>query len=460
MPENTPLPIVRSTKDFFRDPLGFTVRQVREVGDFYRLRFYFRRLYVTTNLEVIRHVLQVNHRNYVKSPAYRELKQALGNGLVTSEGELWRRQRRLMQPIFYKQALQGIFEKMRGCAEAYCQSLEQRPDPKRPLDISEEMMGITADIVLKTLFSSDNPASRSELFRSMWVAQDYIMWRTLNPLLTPLVWVNGMRRRFRKALRLFDQNIYRLIEEREKAENPPHDLLSLLVHARDEETGEGMSRRQLRDEAITMYSAGHETSSNGLTWTLYLLSQHPHVLAELRAEVDAVLGDRTPGFEDLKALDFTHMVLEESMRLYPPAYAVGREAVEEDLILGQRIPPKSILLISIFALHRDPRHWEDPEAFRPERFAAERIKERPRLAYMPFGAGPRMCIGNHFAMMEMQLLLAMLIRRFDFELVEGHPVEPEPLITLKPKHGLLMRVLPRRRRSAGKPPAEVTREKN
>ncbi len=456
MPDNTPLPVVRSTKDFFRDPLGFTVRQARRVGDFYRLRFYFRKLFVTTNLEVIRHVLQVNHRNYVKSPAYRELKQALGNGLVTSEGELWRRQRRLMQPIFYKQALEGIFEKMRGAAEDYCRRLEQRPDPEHPLDLSQEMMGITADIVLKTLFSSDNPASRSELYHSMWVAQEYIMWRTLNPFLTPLVWVNGMRRRFKKALRLFDQNIYRLIEERENAENPPHDLLSLLVHARDADTGERMSRHQLRDEAITMYSAGHETSSNGLSWTFYLLAQHPEVLEELRREVDQTLADRTPTFEDLKALEYTRMVLEESMRLYPPAYAIGREAVEEDRILGHPIPPKSIILIAIYALHRDPQHWEEPDAFRPERFAAEQLKERPRLAYMPFGAGPRMCIGNHFAMMEMQLLLAMLVRRFDFELVEGHPVEPEPLITLKPKHGLLMRVRPRTHRPAGKTPAQVS----
>ena len=238
----------------------------------------------------------------------------------------------------------------------------------------------------------------------------------------------------------FDRQLYALVDERRAMTNRPNDLLTMLLEARDADTGEAMSDQQLRDEAITLFAAGHETSSNGLSWILYLLSQHPEVLRSLRNEVDEVLGDRTPTFNDLPGLSYPMQVIKEGMRLYPPAFAIGREPIEDDVILGHRVPAGSVVFIAIAAVHRNPDWYERPTDFYPEHFLPEAEKERPRLAYMPFGAGPRMCIGNHFALMEMQLLLAMMVRRFNFELLPGHPIKPEPLITLKPRYGVKMRV--------------------
>ena len=425
-------------KEFLEDPLQFTVDNAQALGDFYRIPFPFRTLYATTNLEVIRYVLQTNPRNYVKSPGYRQMKQALGNGLVTNEGDSWRRQRRMIQPAFYKSQLEELFKKMAKVAENYCLKMAKKSNQPEPLDITKEMMSVTADIVMKTLFSAENPASQSQMYQTMNIAQEHIMYRTFHPFLIPFTYVNGKRRRFLQALKLFDNNVFDWMEERRNSPNPPVDLLTMLLQVRDAETGEPMSDRQIRHEAITIYSAGHETSANGLSWTLYLLSQHPEVVEKIRAEARKALGERTPTFEDLKALQYTRQVLEEGLRLYPPAYAVGRETIGEDEILRQKIPKKSIVLIAIYALHRDTNYWENPERFDPSRFEPEKVKERPRLSYLPFGAGPRMCIGNHFALMEMQLILVMLLRKFDFELVKDHPIKPNPLVTLKPKWGIKM----------------------
>ena len=264
------------------------------------------------------------------------------------------------------------------------------------------------------------------------------MYCVHQPYMIPWTFLNGRRRRFWQDLGRFDNTLQEMIGERRKMEQRPPDLLTMLLEAQDEETGEGMSDRQLRDEAITIFAAGHETSANGLAWTLYLLAQHPEMLRKVKAEVQRVLGDGLPQFEDLRNLSYTRQVVEEGMRLYPPAWAIGREAVETDEILGQTIPAKSILFLSIYALHRHPQLWTDPNRFDPDRFAPEQAKERSRWHYLPFGAGPRMCIGNNFALMEMQLLLALLVRQFNFTVAPGFTAELQPLITLKPKHGILL----------------------
>ncbi|MEO1257733.1 MAG: cytochrome P450 [Bacteroidota bacterium] len=430
--------------DFIRNPYKFSIGKARDFGDFFRVPFFFRKVFFTTNLEVIKHVLQVNQKNYVKSVAYRNLKMALGNGLVTSEGEDWRRNRRLAQPAFYKTQLEGLYNAMTGVAERYCVQLGERIKENGTVEISTEMMSVTADIVLKALFSSENPAAISEMYRIMVHSQEYIVERTIAPYKTPFSYINGKHRQFKKDMEWFNGHLYRLIEERRKDSQPTNDLLSMLLHARYEDTGEPMGNQQLRDEAITLFAAGHETSSNGLSWILYLLSQHPVVMEKLRAEVDQVLDGKTPSFADLRNLTYTMQVINEGMRLYPPAFAIGREPLADDEILGVRIPKGSVVFLSICGVHRDPAYWEQPDAFYPEHFSAEKEKKRPRMAFMPFGAGPRMCIGNHFALMEMQLLLAMLVSRFDFELVSNVPVVPQPLVTLKPKYGINMHVKQRK----------------
>jgi cytochrome P450 len=425
---------------FLRNPFEFTIKQTQLMGDFFMMPFLNRKIFIITNHEVVAHVLQKNQKNYIKSPAYRQLRLALGMGLVTSEGEHWRRQRRLVQPAFYKTQLEDLFRGMTVVAGKYMAELEEKTANGEPLDMAKEMMGATARIVLKTLFSTEDTADINEMYRVMMDAQDYLTYRTVKPYFIPLTYVNGMHRKFKKDIAWFNTYIYKLIAERRNDPNPPNDLLTMLLSSKDEETGEVMSDQALRDEAVTLFAAGHETSATMLSWALWLLSQHPDVVQKMRVEIAEVIGEGMPGFEDLRKLTYTMQVIQEVMRLYPPGFAIGRQPIAEDEILGVKIPTNGIMFISIAAMHRDARYWERPSDFYPEHFAPEAEKARPKLAYMPFGAGPRMCIGNHFALMEMQLLLALLVRRFDFETVEGHPVEPEPLITLKPKYGILMRV--------------------
>jgi len=245
-------------------------------------------------------------------------------------------------------------------------------------------------------------------------------------------------RRFLVARRKLDEAVYRLIAGRRRSGEDTGDLLSMLLAARDEETGEGMSDRQLRDEVVTILIAGYETTADALAWTWYLLGTHPEAGARLHAELAAVLAGRVPAVEDLPQLPYTRMVLQEAMRLYPPAWGLLRQAREDDEIRGYRIPARARIVISQYVVHRHPGFWEEPEQFDPERFAPGRAASRPPFAYFPFGGGQRMCIGNNFAMMEAQLILATVAQRYRLDLVPGHPVEPEPLITLRPRHGVLV----------------------
>lgn len=427
--------------DMAKNPLKFVVEQSQKLGDFFRISFYgFKQIFVVTNVEVIRHVMQANQKNYRKSATYKQLKLALGNGLVTSEGEFWRRQRRMAQPAFYKTQLEELYKKMVGVSENFCEELADKTNGVT-INISQEMMALTADIVLKTLFSTEKENDKVSMSDSMKFSQQYIMNRARRPYMIPLSYINGQKKRFDTRMAAFDQEMFAIIDERRQTTDKPIDLLTMLLQATDDESGTGMTNRQLRDELVTIHAAGHETSSNALSWTLYLLAQNPNVLTKLRTEINTVLGDQShPTFADLRQLQYTKQVIEEGMRLYPPAYAVGRQNIEKDEILGQSIPANSIFLLSIYALHRDPTYYPEPEKFDPDRFDPALVKARPKLAYMPFGAGPRMCIGNHFAMMEMQLILAMLVQKFDFELLDEQPITPQPLVTLSPKGGIKMRL--------------------
>lgn len=427
---------------FLKDSLGFAVKESSRTGDLFRIRLLHRTIHVSVNQEVIRHVLQVNHRNYRKGPLFRHLSLFLGEGLLTSEGEHWRRQRKMIQPAFYKSQLPALFRIMADTAEGFCDRLEERTGAGY-LDISREMMQVTADIVLHALFSSTMEKDREEIYQFVMEAQNYSMYMTTHPWMGLFMHLNGRRRAIVKRKAYFDEWIYRLIRERQLSDQRPKDLLTLLVEAQDEESGGGMTNEQLRDELVTIFAAGHETSANALTWTLLLLARHPEICRRLEAEIEEVLQGRTPGWEDLPRLVYTRQVMEEGMRLYPPAHAFGRIALADDEVLGYRIPKGSTVFFSVWGLHRDPRYWPDPERFDPDRFASGREQDRPRLAYMPFGAGPRMCIGNHFALAEIQLLLAMLLQRFRFELAPGQEIVPEPLVTLKPRSEVWMRITPR-----------------
>lgn len=427
-------------RDFIRDPLGFVVQELPRSGDLFRIRLLHRTIHVSTNLEVIRHVLQVNHRNYKKGPLFRHLSLFLGQGLLTSEGDLWRRQRQLVQPSFYKSQLPGLFEIMSATALRFCKDLQERAKADMPLDIAREMMQVTADIVLHALFSTTMEKDREEIYQYVMEAQDYSMYMTTHPWMAPVMHLNGRRRRIEERRAYFDEWIFRIIGDRRRSTDRPDDLLTMLVEAQDAESGVGMSDQQLRDEAITLFAAGHETSANALSWTLMLLARYPEVREKLVAEIASVLEGRPPAWEDLPRLVYTRQVMEEGMRLFPPAHAFGRVAVADDEVLGYRIPKGSTVFFSVYGLHRNPEYWPDPDRFDPDRFAPGKEKDRPKLAYMPFGAGPRMCIGNHFALVEIQLLLALLLQRFEFELVPGQEIVPQPLVTLKPRDGIFMKI--------------------
>jgi cytochrome P450 len=303
------------------------------------------------------------------------------------------------------------------------------------MDLDHEMMELTLQIVGKTLFSADLSQGASDLVRATLTALDFVMFRAQNPFSPDLFLPSQRRRSFKQALHTLDSAVHRLIAER-RSSGPKDDLLSMLLEARSD-GGEAMSAVQLRDELITLIVAGHETVASSLTWTWYLIATHPQVEQTLHAELDSVLGGRTPTVEDLPLLPSTRAVVDESLRLYPPAWVITRRAIASDQIGPYTIPAGSLVITSPYVVHRQ-RLWSEPDSFKPQRFVEE--AKLPRYAYIPFGGGPRLCIGNNFALMESQLILATLAQHYRLRLVEGKPVIPQGLVTIRPKGGLWMRL--------------------
>jgi len=393
----------------------------------------------------VKRVLQENHRNYDKNfPNMKAARELFGNGLFTSDGESWLRQRRLMQPSFHHKRLTGFGRLMSEATATMLERWQRTAPGDTPLDISVEMTRLTLRIAGLSLFSLDLSNEADMLGRT---------FTTLGPLISkyanlplPPLWVPTPRnRRLLTGLNTLNTVVYAIIEERRKQPVATNtgDLLGMLLSAQDEETSEGMSDQQLRDEVLTLLLAGHETTAAALTWTWYLLSQHPEVECRLHTELDTVLGGRLPAVEQLDALPYTRMVIQEALRLYPPAFGFTRFAVTEDEIGGYPIPAKSVMFLSANCTHRHPVFWEEPEVFDPERFTPERSADRPRFAYFPFGGGPRQCIGNAFALMEAQLVLATVAQRYTLRLIPRHPVEPQVRLTMWPRYGLPMTLHPR-----------------
>ncbi len=439
-----PVPLVRgvpglgNTLSFLRDPLAILDDIQRMNERVVHLRVGGRHQYLVLTPEDSKHILQENNRNYGRSPAFRVLQIFLGNGLLTSEGDFWRRQRRLAQPAFHRQKLAALANTMISESAAWVNELRQQ-NLSRSVNMSQVFMDVTMRIVCKTLFGSDVSADLAKLSSSLETLNYLANARMLSPVRFPMHWPTPNNLRFRRAGVVVDTFIYGVIEQRKQQTGATHDdLLDMLRLSEDEETGETMSEKQLRDECVTLFAAGHETTAVAMSWTVHLLMQHPDVLARLRQEVQAVLGDaQTPAPEVFRQLTYTMQVIQESMRLYPPAWIMSRMALDDDHIGPYVIPKGDTALVSPYLLHRDPVNWPDPERFDPDRFAPGREKERPTYAYLPFGGGPRLCIGNQFALMEMQILLALLVRQFDLRAVSDKPVPTQPLITLRPKKPIM-----------------------
>jgi cytochrome P450 len=417
---------------FRRDPLALLARVAREYGDVARFNAATQTVYVLNHPDYIRDLLVTHHARFKKGRALQRAKRLLGEGLLTSEADFWRRQRRLAQPAFHKQRVASYAATM----VEYAEKTSARWRDGERLDVSAEMMRLTLAVVGKTLFDADVESDADEVGAALSEVMGLFGYLMLpfSELLEKLPL--PPRRRFERARARLDRVIYRIIEERRREGRDRGDLLSTLLHAVDEEGDRtGMTDEQLRDEAMTIFLAGHETTANALAWTWFLLSQNPEAEARLHAELDEVLGGRPPTAEDYARLRYAEMVVAESMRLYPPAWALGRLALEDHEVGGYLIPRGSLVLVSQYVMHRDPRYWPEPERFDPERFTPEAKAGRPQFAYFPFGGGPRRCIGEGFAWMEAVLLLAALARRWRLRLPPGAVVPTEPRITLRPGKG-------------------------
>jgi cytochrome P450 len=408
---------------------------MREHGDIVFFRLGPQPAYFLNHPDHIKEVLVTGNSSFIKGRALQRSKKLLGEGLLTSEDPLHRRQRRLAQPAFHRQRIASYASTMVTYAERTASHWQHG----ETLDISQEMTRLTLAIVGKTLFDADVESEAVEIGKALTTIIELFNMLLLpfSELLErlPLPHV----RRFERAKARLDQTIYRLIEERRQSRSDRGDLLSMLLLAQDDEgDGGGMSDQQVRDEAMTIFLAGHETTANALTWTWYLLSQNPEAEAQLHAELDRVLGDRSPTFDDVPHLPYTEMVLSEAMRLYPPAWAIGRLAIQEHPIGDYVIPKGSLVLLSQYVTHRDPRFFPNPERFDPMRWTPEAKASRPQYAYFPFGGGPRRCIGEGFAWMEGVLVIAALARQWRMRLAPGAKIAIQPVITLRPKSGVQM----------------------
>lgn len=412
------------------DPLRTLTSWAREYGDIVYFRRFHYHVYFFNRPDLIEQVLVTDSRNFTKGRGLQANRRLFGNGLLTSEGDYWFRQRRLMQPAFHRERIAAYGKAM---VASTVRMLETWRDGERR-DVHEDMMRLALEIVAQTLFSTQVEADVERVGAMLSVLmKENRSARILLPFFRMLPTPGNLR--YRTAVHQLDEIVYRIIREHRARGRDTGDLLSMLLRARDED-GRQMTDTQLRDEAMTLFLAGHETTALALSWTWYLLARNPDVEQKLQAELQEVLGGRAPAVEDLPRLPYTERVIRESMRLYPPAYVIARLAVNDCEIAGYRVPHGASLVMSQWVTHRDPRFWDEPERFNPDRWTPEFEKRLPRFAYFPFGGGPRVCIGASFALMEAALLLATIAPRFTLTLVPDHPVEPFPSITLRPKNGI------------------------
>ncbi|MBP1468646.1 cytochrome P450 [Candidatus Chloroploca sp. M-50] len=428
------LPAVR------RDSLSFLMQTFREYGDVAVYWLGPLRSYLVSHPDGVHRVLQEHAKIYTKDHlSYGMIRWLVGDGLLTSQGETWLRQRRLAQPAFHRQRLAALAELMVTRTEAMLNAWEPAVAAGRPLEIGDEMMRLALGIVGDALFGSNVEAHAAAVSRNFnLISEQFIDRFRSGNVLSPVLPTQA-NRAWKQALRELDTVVYAIIAERRRNSADRGDLLSMLMLARDEESGVQMDDQALRNEVMTMLIAGHETTATLLTWACGLLAAHPEAAARLEAELATVLGGRAPSVADLPQLSYTRMVLDETLRLYPPVYILSRKVVADDEVNGYRIPKGSSVDLSPYVTHRHPAFWPDPERFDPERFTPAQVAQRHKQAYFPFSAGPRICIGNNFALMEATLVLASVARRYRLRLTTGALPAAEPLITLRPKGGMPMR---------------------
>ncbi|XGV94657.1 MAG: cytochrome P450 [Leptolyngbya sp. BL-A-14] len=442
--------------DYSRDRLAFMARCAREFGDIVPFQFGDAWYCLLTNPDHITEVLK-DRLLFVKAKDLQMLQGLLGNGLLTSEGDFWRRQRRLIQPVFHQQRINSYGAIM----VHYTQKMLQTWQEGAIQDVHEAMMRLTLNIVMKTLFDQDvadteanhiaqaldeamnwaehqeeREAALSSGNISAWFQQSLSAIAKILPQPLQSMGIDDVDRRYQEAISLLDETVYAMIHHRRTNGTGDQDLLGMLMQIEDADDGSRMTDKQLRDEVATLILAGHETTANTLSWTWVLLANHPHVRQKLDAELRTVLDGRSPTLADLPQLTYTHWVIKEAMRLYPPVTEVTREATQNCEIGGYTIPKGTTLIASQWVMHRHPRYFAEPEVFNPERWANDLEKQLPRGVYFPFGDGPRICLGKSFALMEAVLILATIAQNFHLELIPHQTIDLQPSITLRPKHGI------------------------
>ncbi|TDF98146.1 cytochrome P450 [Paenibacillus piri] len=440
------LPISGNLLAFRKNPLAFLIETQQQYGDIAYLRFGpSRHLYLISDPELIKEVLQTKQKSFKKAKGLQTAKAVVGEGILTSEGGMHLRQRRLMQPSFRKDRVSRYADSMVELTEQLLADWNNGEERS----ITDDMMELTLNIITHTMFGTSLKGGLLEIGHAVEVGMKYVSNKATSIFDIPESIPTKSNVEFKQAAQTLDEVIYGIIEERRNRQPADHtgdDLLSMLLAAKDEEDGSGMTDRQVRDEVMTIFLAGHETTANTLSWTWYLLSLHPEVERKLWQELDRELADRKPTVEDIGKLEYLNQIIWESMRLYPAVWVINREVTEEVEIGGHVFKPGETIMMSQYVMHRNPKYYDHPEQFIPERFAdGELLKRIPQFAYFPFGGGPRVCIGNNFALMEAALVLATIASTYKLSLVPNHPdVEPEPLITLRPKSGLRMSVTKRK----------------
>jgi len=438
------LPYLGSVRDFAKDALGFTGQCQETYGDIIKLKLFGVEGYLLLHPDQIQHVMVKNNKNYTKATrGVMKLRTVFGTGLLTSEGEFWRRQRRIAQPAFKRGTIGGFVTLMENASVELCESWEQHYVGKPAFDLYEEMMRVTLKIVSMTLLGIDVSEATSSVGHALEDALNITNARLLRPIDIPTWFPTEENRRLKRATRELHTVVHQIISNQRAKELDTSNLLSMLVHARDPETGEGMSDDELRDEVLIMFVAGHETTANTLSWLWYSLSQSPEAEQKVFEEITAIADGDTITLEQLSQLVYTEAVIKETLRLYPPGWWFARRALADDEVGGYFVPEGQHVWMCAYLTHRHSKLWPDPNSFRPQRFLDKNISDEQRFSYFPFGGGPRQCIGDHFAMIEMKIIIASIIKRFRLTLVPDFKVELAPTTTLRPRFGMEMELLPR-----------------
>jgi len=431
-------PLVGILPHLRKNPLQYFVNVSREFGDIVRLDFGPRRFYLVNHPDYIQLILQDNQAIFEKG--YDLVKPVTGNGLIASEGEFWRRQRRIVQPAFHRNKVSALVSIMTDNVRAMTERWAVFSDAGTAVDVEEEMLRLTRHNIVRTMFSLDIDGDLAQTSKDFDACLHYLAQLMKAPFEFMTYVPTPTNLRFRQARRRLDDLVYTILEKRREHPAESDDLLGLLLAARDDATNEAMTDQQLRDEIMTLLITGHETTASALTWTWYLLSKHPGVLAEMQGEMAAVLGEKPPEFEHLQKLKYFGMVIDEVLRLYPSTWLFARKATQRFELGAFQIPKKAMLFLSPFIVHRDERFWHKPTVFRPERFLQDAKEDRHPFAYFPFGGGPRRCLGETVALTVMKLVLVMVLQRYRLEPVQEHEIKPVPRATLRMSDKLRMAI--------------------